>query len=76
MAALDRLNVSKLGVSSEVSTGIFRKAAADSIWEWYEEHKDEVIFSVGFGPIKLTKRLRDLEGLIKRITGTTNPFAR
>lgn len=70
MAALDRVQTAgTLGVSAET----VRRIAATAIWQWYTEHRDDVILKKGIGPFSITIKLHHLTFLIERITGTPRP---
>lgn len=68
MAALDRIEIP--GIGKEIA----KRAMAIAIWDWFDMHKDEVIFEKRILFLSVKLRIRDFQFLIERIAGKRSVF--
>lgn len=65
MTALDRVNVAGFGINKD----IVRQMMNQAVWAWFNDHKDDVIFTKKVFFFSVTLRVRDIRLVIERIAG-------
>ena len=69
MAVIDEVSTAaRDGIGDDVLDW-FRSVTAVKMWEWYDEHRDEVIFEVGVWFLKYRVRIRDVKQLFVILFG-------